>query len=47
MDVGLYKPFQDHYRNKYDEWFVTAPDGEKPKRPVVYPDDGGAGPNIG
>ena len=35
MDVGFNKSFKSHYRDLYDEWFMHAPDGVKPKRPDV------------
>ena len=35
MDVGFNKPFKNHYRDFYDEWFMMAPYGVKPKRTDV------------
>jgi hypothetical protein len=35
MDVGLNKPFKNHYRDAYDNWFMIAPHGEKPSRQNV------------
>ena len=35
MDVGLNKPFKNHYRNSYDAWFMSATQGTKPLRSDV------------
>jgi hypothetical protein len=35
MDVGFNKSFKSHYRDLYDEWFMQAPNGVKPKREDV------------
>ena len=32
MDIGLNKPFKNHYRDQYNLWFMTLPDGIKPRR---------------
>ena len=35
MDVGLNKPFKNHYRNAYNAWFMSATQGLKPLRSDV------------
>ena len=36
MDIGFNKSFKSHYRDLYDDWFMQAPNGVKPKQADVF-----------